>query len=571
MTIANPRAINTVLADIFRPRSRESCLQWVQRNVALSKRFSPREGPYDVSYTPYLAPVHEWFSDESVRTITSPKGAQIGYTTFMGNAMSWAVCEDPGPVMYITSTAENAQSWGEREWLPRIDLCPPLKKLVPGNRDMVKKTEQHFLTATVKLVGAQSDNNLKSRPIRYLLCDEVDTWPDGFLGQAEARTLSYRGIDKIVRGSTCTSEEGAIWLAWLRSTQHQWHVPCPHCGKYQVLSFFDHIKWPAHHRDLLGKWDIESVRRDTHGQCIDCGGIWKPSQQRDIIRAGEAVSTNPHASPTDKGLHIPSLLSPTLSWGDLAALWLRKKDEPGGREDFFNQYLGLPWSRDDFRVTEDKLLAARRQDYLLKQCPVHPAAVILCADPGERMTHWSVYAFQKDGTQWLIDYGTVHTIEDLIPLAAGLEYPIQQSTKRVRVTKGLIDSGYATERVYRTCRASRGLFSPSKGSSAEFGQPVASGKIAAFPMLTLYTYVDNIAKNSLYLDALSRRVDPLIWWPANVGQDWVDGHAGQEIRSKQVSNRTIKFWKPLPNDHFGDTSKLALVAWWVMRQGLGHE
>jgi phage terminase large subunit GpA-like protein len=561
--------INAVLADIFRPRVRESCLSWTQRNVNLSKRFSPREGLYDVSYTPYLAPVHEWFSDESVRSITSPKGAQIGFTTFLGNALAWLVCEDPGPAMYITSTAENAQSWSEREWLPRVELCPPLKKLVPRKRDLMKKTEQHFLTATVKLVGAQSDNNLKSRPIRYLLCDEVDTWPDGFLGQAEARTLSYRGIDKIVRGSTCSNEEGAIWLAWLASTQHQWHVPCPVCGEFQVLDFFANIKWPEHHKDLLGKWDIEAVRHEAHGVCSKCEAPWGQNQQRDIIRAGCAVQTNDKAAPQDKGLHIPSMLSPTLSWGDLAALWLRKKSEPGGREDFFNQYLGLPWSRDEFRVTEDKLLACRRQDYLLKTCPVEPVAVVCCADPGDTRTHWSVYAFEKDGTQWLIDYGTVHQPEDLLPLLANLEYPVaNQPGKKIRVTKGLIDSGYMTERIYRVCRASRGVFSPSKGSTAEFGQPVGSGKIAAFPMLSLYTYIDSMTKNALYLDALTRRVEPLIWWPANVGQDWVDGHSGQELRSKQVSNRTVKFWKPLPNDHFGDTSKLAMVAWWVMRQGI---
>lgn len=557
--------LNSTLAGIWRPRQRVACLDWVQQHCWLSERFTARPGFYDVSFTPYLKPLHEWFGDEETRSTSTPKGAQIGYTTFLANAMAYAICQAPGPIIYITSTADNAKSWSEREWLPRIKDCKPLQALVPADKDDLRKQEQHFLPCTVKLVGAQSENNLASRPIRYFFADEVDKWPAGFLGQAEARTLSYSGTEKRIKGSTCSDEEGAIWLSWLNSTQHQWTVECPNCRATLILDFFKHVKWPAEHRDLLGKWDIERVRRATRGECDQCGAPWDQNTHRTMVSRGEAVATNPHASPRDKGLHIPSILSPTLSLGDLAAMWLQKKDQPGGREDFFNQYLGLPFSHDEWRITDEKLLAMRRDDYALRECPVVPEIVTFAADPGENQTHWSVEARSREGEAWLLDYGTVHTIEDLAPLFARLEYPIKGDTRRVRPSVGLIDSGWATERVYRLCARSGGRLSPTKGTSAEWGKAVEVGKLPAFPGVVLYSYIDFMAKTELYLDAIGRQSSPRLWWPANVGNDWLEGHARQELRSKQTPRGTMKFFKPLPADHFGDCSKLHRVAWWVLR------
>lgn len=559
------------LRELWRPRKTRDILEWVRSEIWLSERFTNRPGLYDPTYTAYLVPCHRWFGDPDVRRITTPKGAQLGFTTFLANALMWAISEDPGPALFLTSTTENAQSWSEREWLPRINDCALMKSLLTGKRGEVKKLEQSFLSMTVRLSGAQSENNLASRPIRYLLNDEVDKWPPGFLGIAEARTLSYRGVDKSVRGSTCTTEDGPIWLAWMNSTQHMWHVQCPVCREWQVLDFFKSVKWPSEHRDLLGKWDIEKVRRDTWCECIVNGCRYEVGQRDAMVRAGEAVATNDRADPSDKGIHLPSLLSPFISLADLAALWLQKKEQPGGRQDFYNQYLGLPFTHDEWKITDEKLLAMRREDYLLREVPVEPAILTFAADPGEKVSHWSVEAQCADGTAYLVDHGTVHTIEDLLPTFHRLEYPLKGTTRKLRPGVGLIDSGWATERVYRVCARSNGVLSPSKGSSAEWGKGVETSKLPAFPTVVLYTYIDFMAKCELYIDRIGRQSSPRLYWPANVGNDWVDGHSNQELRSKQTPRGTMKFFKPLPADHYGDCSKLHRITWWVLRLKYGQE
>lgn len=550
-------SIKSELASLWQPRTQREIIDFATSEIWMSERFTNRPGLYDPTFTAYLVPCHQWFGDQDVRTISCPKGAQIGFTTFIANALMWAISEDPGPALFLTSTTENAQSWSEREWLPRLNDCKRMQALLPKNKDLIKKLEQSFLSMTLKLSGAQSENNLASRPIRYLMNDEVDKWPPGYLGIAEARTLSYRGVDKIVRGSTCTTEDGPIWSSWINSTQHLWTVACPVCREPQVFDFFKSVRWPKEHKNAKGQWDIDKVRASAYGVCIVNGCEFSSAQRNSMVREGQAVASNPHASPSDKGLHLPSLLSPFLSFGDLAALWLQKHTTIAGKQDFYNQYLGLPWSHEEFSISQEKVMDCRalgENMYLLGECPVMPVDVTLAADVGEKLTHWSVEAVGDDGQSYVIDYGTVHVVEDLLPVMAR-EYPVKGSERKVRITSGVVDSGYATERVYRTCAMSGGRLWPIKGSAAEFGKPVDVSRIPTWPQLLLYTHIDFFHKLSLYVDSIARRTAPLWWLPANVGIDFVEGHCGQELKSKQTASRTIKFFKPVHNDHFGDCSK----------------
>ena len=561
-------ALGAQLATLFKPRRSPPCDELVEQNVVLSQQFTNRPGKIDLSFTPYLRPLHQWFGDDDVRSITAPKGAQIGFTTFLGNAMGYGICEKPGPGLFITSTAQIAQDWVEREWLPRIKLCEPLTAMVPQERDALKKLSQRFLSCPMNFAGAQSENQLASRPVRYLYCDEAEKWPEGFVEQAMVRTSSYAGMDKHIIGSTLDDELGPTWRHWLKSTQHMWHVACPNCQHVCVIDFFKHIKFSSQHCDLIGKWDVPAAASSAYGQCEACEATWSSSQIRLMILRGEAIATNASADPRHKGLHIPTLLSPYKNIHDLVSLWLTMKDATASRKEFYNLYLALPWSHAEAHVSEEKVLACRalgENAYQLGTCPVVPVDLTLSADVGERMTHWSVEATGADGASYVVDYGTVLAVEDLLTIMER-EYPIVGSEKKARIMIGVVDSGYATERVYRCCSNSRGRLWPTKGSGAEFGKPVDVSTIPTWRQLLLYTYVDFFHKTGLYIDAISRRMAPHWWMPSNVGHEFIEGHCGQELKSKQTASRSIKFFKPVANDHFGDCTKGHRVIREVRRQ-----
>jgi phage terminase large subunit GpA-like protein len=558
---------------IWEPSRRPNALEWAQDNVTLDKRFTPRPGRYDADYTPYLRQLHLWFSDPKIRQLTFVKSAQVGGTTWLANCLMWAISEDPGPILYVTSTNENAKSWSERELHPRLRSCHALKPLLPDNDDDFRKTEMHFATCTLKLVGACSEGNLASRPIRYLFADEVDKWPDDSSLEAPALELAmarlnfYRKISKACLASTPTVEAGAIWQQFLAGSQHRFHVTCPDCGHAQALRF-ERLRWPEHHRDLAGEWDLAGVERDTAYHCEACEAAWPQALQNDLVRHGEWIPGNPKAPADHISAHISALYSPQISWGDLARMFLQKKQSPGGLHDFYNNFLGIPWENRAAQVKEDAILALRDPSYRIAQLPpdIEPVILTLCADPGERSTHWTVEARIQTGESWVIDYGTVLAIEDLVSpeFLAARRYAFGEKT--LAPTFGLIDSGWSAERVYSVCASSPGglQLMPSKGSTASFGTWSQSA-VNGYPTLRLVTYVDHTAKLELYLERINKKMPPLLHLPADTGNDFIQGHSGQQLLQNRNSRLAPYFWKKIAEDHFGDCTKLHGVAWWVLK------
>jgi phage terminase large subunit GpA-like protein len=147
--------IKEQLGKTWDPRKRPSPLDWAEKNVILDKRFSPRPGRYDCTYTPYLRKLHDWFGDPRVRQLTLAKSAKIGGTTWLANCLMWSICEDPGPILYVTSTGDNAKSWSERELHPRLKACEAIRPLLPVDADDFRKSEMHFTTCplVITIVG----------------------------------------------------------------------------------------------------------------------------------------------------------------------------------------------------------------------------------------------------------------------------------------------------------------------------------------------------------------------------------------------------------------------------------
>jgi len=581
--IAALAGINQDLEGLWKPRKRPQPLEWAERHITLDSRFSPRPGRFSCDFTPYLKKLHEWYGDETIRQISLVKSAQIGGTTLLANLIQYSIAEDPGPMLYVTSTGENAKSWSERELIPRMRACPALRDLFPDDPDQFKKTEMQFKTCTLKLIGSNSQSNLASRPVRFLFCDEVDKWPDSTATEAPAlelamaRTIQYRNISKVILASTPTVETGAIYTQFLAGSQHRLHVACPDCGFSQWLKF-EQVRWSP---DLHGEtgWDLDGVRESACYQCEECGVLWGQDRKRElIVEAADSnrwLAGNPNAPHDHRSAHISSMYSPTLSWGDMAVLFLQKQGSPGGLHDFRNTYEGLPFENRTASVREDSILNLRG-GHRLREIPEEviagesSAILTLCADPGEKQTHWSVEARNNQGESWVIDYGTVLSVEDLISpeFLAARRYQLPGSEQLITPIAGLIDSGFLTERVYSVCSKSRGLYYPSKGSESTFGN-YAVTTIKGMNIV-LYTYGDTIWKTHLYLERIKKLLPPRLHFPADIGRDFIEGHTGQQLLENKNSRVSPFYWKKVANDHYGDCTKLHCVAWAVLRNNMGR-
>lgn len=569
---------------MWEPRERPDPLTWAEREIILDPRFSPRPGRYDCSFTPYLKQLHHWFGDRNVRQLTFVKSAQIGGTTLIANLIQYVVAEEPGPVLYVTSTAENAKSWSERELIPRMRSCVALRKLMPDDSDLFKKTEMQFKNCTVKLVGSNSEANLASRPVRFLFCDEVDKWPDSSATEAPAlelamaRTNFYKSIAKTVLASTPTVPSGAIWKQYLAGSQHRLHVSCPECSARQWLDF-DQLSWSYDLRAHDGNWDFDGVRDSAVYLCKECGIPWDQSAKRALIEeaclSGGWIAGNPNAPKEHISCHVSAMYSPQISWGEMAVLFLQKRKTPGGLHDFYNTYLGLPFEPRASRVQEEKILSLRG-DYRQREIPAEACIdqtpiLTLCADPGSATrsrTHWTVEARVTTGESWVIDYGVVEEMETLVDenfLRARIyRHPV--TGEELRLAAGLVDSGWSAERVYSLCSRSGGLLYPSKGNDSVF-RTFSSSSVTGFSTI-LYAYSDFVWKSHLYLDRIQKGLPPLLHFPSDASREFLSGHSGQALVENKGSRANPWRFKEVENDHYGDCSKLHCVAWAILREKL---
>jgi phage terminase large subunit GpA-like protein len=568
-----------VLHRTLKPRTRLNTHEWAHKHVRLDQRFTSRPGFYDVGYTPYMRGPHEWFSDPRVTEMTGCKSRQVGGTTLLANCMMYAVGEDPGPILYVTSTGQNAQSFSEREWIPRVDLSPLLSSLKPDNPDDFKKTEQHFKTCTAKFVGSNSPANLMSRAIRYLMEDEIDTWPEDNGSEApsieiaEACTLSYGHAKKILRISTPTVPTGAIWQYYLRGSQHKYHVPCPHCHtKFELL--FEHLNF---HRDECrtaeGVWDLDKLVRVTSLTCPSCKHDIDQTDQGSMVELGEWIQTNMGAPRNHISWHISALYSPTISWGEVAKAFIQRHETPGGLHDFYNHYLGLPFTRKSTTVTISDLEAvqAASPDYRSYNgdeawiAPANFKLILMAVDVQADGFWFGQRGICLDESSYLIDYGPAASWKDLMLLFERTY--LLPSGEKMGIYKALIDSGFIARRiagVYDFCIRSGGRFMPVQGRAVQHGmfQPIRETQFEhKGRLIDAVQLRDDLFKEELYIRRIKERAGPGWWLPRNLEEVYKRQLTDEKLEPKKTARGTeIMDWKDYGNNHMGDVEKYLLGA-----------
>lgn len=568
-----------VRKEVFKPRTRLNTHEWARKHVRLDQRFTARPGYYDVDYTAYMRGPHEWFSDPHVEEITGAKSRQVGGTTYLGNCMMYAVGEDPGPMLYVTSTLAKAQSFSEREWFPRVELSPTLVELKPDNDDNFKKMVQHFKSCTCELTGSNSPANLMSRPIRYLFEDEIDTWPEDNGAEApsieiaEASTISYAHTRKILRISTPTVPTGAIWKFFLRGTQHKYYVPCPHCD-HQFELLFEQLNFHRDKcRDEKGNWDLDKVRDLTTLACPSCKADISQQDQPGMVLKGSWLQTNKAAPKRHISWHISALYSPTMTWGQIAVLFLEKKDSPGGLHDFYNHYLGLPFTREATTVTITDVEKVRdaSPEYLLYDpkaqwmLPKIPEFILMAVDVQQDGFWWAHRGLCLDESTFLLDYGQASTWKDLEYLRERVYH--HPSGKKIPVYRALIDCGYMARRmsgVYDFCLSSGGYFMPCQGRSVTHGlyHPIRETQFEHRGYLIEGVQLrDDLYKEQLYIRKIKERAGASWFLPRNICEKYKRQLCDEKLVPRKTERGTeIMEWKDNNNNHLGDVEKYLLAA-----------
>ena len=182
--------------------------------------------------------------DPSIKQVVVMAGAQLGKSEAILNIVGYHIEYDPAPILLMQPTVEMAQSFSkDRISSGLLATTPSLKGKVkdPRARESGNTTlHKTFPAGALSMVGANSPAGLASRPIRIVLCDEVDRYPlsageEGDpIALASKRAMTFWNR-KIVLVSTPTDKGASrIEAAYEESDKRRFYVPCPHCGDCQI-------------------------------------------------------------------------------------------------------------------------------------------------------------------------------------------------------------------------------------------------------------------------------------------------------------------------------------------------
>ena len=440
--------------------------EWADRFRYLSSESSAEHGHWRTARTPYLAEIMDCMSlNSTVSEVAFMKGAQVGGSEAMINAVGYTIERDPCPAMIVQPTVDLAKFFSTQRLEPMLEDSPVFEGILGAAKSRDRKNStllKKFAGGILRITGANSAAGLRSMPARKLLLDEVDVYPADVDGEgdpielARARTRTFKARRKIAAVSTPTLE-GASRIARLfeAGDQSYYHVPCPECDSFERLT------WAAirYDRDKAGDLVEGSVR----WACPSCGSLVEEWKKSGMLRAGKWIAQRPDRSARSRSFHLNSLYSPVgwYSWEDAAREFI-EASKPGNTQllrTFVNTVLGECWVEKGQAPAWERLYN-RRETYEIGVVPKGVAVLTAGVDVQADRLEVEVVGWGAGFESWSIDYQVFAgrpespAVWDQLKQLLEAGYPTADGV-RVPIAKCAVDSGYATQEVYAWGRRQR--------------------------------------------------------------------------------------------------------------------
>lgn len=343
------------IAKIIAPPPVLKISEWADRYRKLSPESSAEPGQWNTGRAPYQKEIMNAVNDNECGEVIIMSSAQVGKTEIILNILGYFIDYDPAPIMVVQPTLEMAQTFSKDRLAPMIRDTPVLKSKVREARSKISENtilHKKFPGGHITIVGANSAAGLASRPIRILLCDEVDRYPTsaGAEGSpvelAEKRTNTFWNRKKIKVSTPTIKNVSKIESEYEKSSMEEWCLPCPCCGEYQPLNWRQ-IKF-----------------EDITMECKYCGERFTEVEWK----SGEGKYIAGNNNKKVRGFHLNELASPWKHWDEIINDFKKAKDNSkkmGSQEPlqvWINTALGETWEERGESVNENSILR-RREDF----------------------------------------------------------------------------------------------------------------------------------------------------------------------------------------------------------------
>lgn len=502
-------------------------------------------------------------TDRRVHTISVMSCTQLLKTELLNNIVGYFVDQDPSPIIVMQPTEKMAKAWSVDRFdkmirdTPRLREKFGLKKSRESTNTIQHKT---YPGGHVTIIGANAPADLASRPVRVILSDECDRYPQSAGGGASGegdpilllseRSATFWNALKVFVCSPTIEGRSRINFEYEKSDKRRYQLECPHC-LVQLFPKWKQVRWEKDQPETAQYY------------CEDCGEAWTEPQRLRAIQKGSWKATAPFKG--HAGFHVSKLCSPWEPLSTLAEKFLHAKKDPEKLQVFINTQLAETWKQKG-EAPDWQVIYERREHYPIGVVPKGALLLTAGVDIQDKSIEVEIKGWGKDKQSWSVEKFVFHgdTSDERGPWKELDHLLVNQWATEDDVTMPIavmaVDSGFRTQTVYNWCRRYPVNRVIAVKGSAHAQMLLGHGSLVdvvkkgrrSHRGFKVFTVGVDIAKNELY--GLLRLPKP-----TSEGEPYPPGYChfpeydpehfkqltAEEIQKKIVSGRTIYFWEKI--------------------------
>lgn len=561
---------------VLRPPPNLNLWQWADEYRYLSPEAASKPGKWKTNQVEVARGPMEAVTDPSVHIVTIMCCTQLMKTELILNTIGYYAHQDPAPMIVMQPTVHMGEAFSKDRVDPMFRDSPKLRGIIPpkksrdgGNTILHKQFPGGHLT----IVGANAPGDLAMRPVRIVLCDEVDKYPGSagdegdpitIIGERSATFWNWKQI------RTCSptieptpdGRGSRIAMSYAESDMRVFCPACPHCGERAEM-LWPSVKWP------------EGKPEEALYHCPECEKPWTEIERKRAIRATRDmpdlgwIATAPFRG--HAGFKVSKLASPWEPVSKLARKFVDAKKSPELLKAFVNTQLAETW-KDKGEAPDWQRLYNRREDYATNVVPAGGLLLFAGVDVqrgnnGQGWIEVVIYAEGRNRERWVIDHRQFpgDTSDENAPdspwrkVDALLEesWPHAHAGVCMQLSAMGVDSGDQTAVVYRWAqRHSQTRVRVMKGDNMAVmvgaAKPVQSERNGKKAMrgVKLFMVGQNLIKAELYADLRRELPGPDEPMPAGylhfpqLDDEFFKQLTGEQMVTKTLRGRLVTAWEP---------------------------
>ena len=454
--------LNRITNKGLKPLPEMSVSEWADNYRMLSSGISAEPGRYKTSRAPYQREVMDSFTQPGIWKAVAKFCSQSGKSELLNNIIARFAHLDPCTIMMIQPTVEMAEDFSKSRISPMIRDTPSLSKLFfdvkskSSNNTILSKI---FPGGRLIMCGANSPAGLASRPIRILLADEVDRFPDSAGTEGDPVDLAAKRTttfwNRCIGLFSTPTNEGASRIEdeYQAGTQEEWQHECPGCGEFHLLRYIDMTVDYEESQDDKGKKTV--LVHSVKWRCPDCGHEY---EEMDMRRAKQKyIAQNPKALANGcRSFFVNCFSSPWIEWKTVMREWLEAKGDPAREKVVVNTRFGEVYREPG--AFEDEAIFLRRREKYGAELPEGVLLLTAAVDVQDNRLEYEICGWGMEGEAWGINKGIILGAPNKLAVWQELDYLLDKTYtfangKGLNVFRTFIDSGgHFTTQVYEYCQ-----------------------------------------------------------------------------------------------------------------------